>query len=85
MDGDRGDMVWLDGNTFVSESEQTKLDSVRGEEVVIAIPYPTVYADLVEPLGALASFVAAFPEDYWETVGEDFIGTREDDDEDSVY
>ena len=85
IDGEREEMVWLDGRSFASPEEQKRLDSVYGEEVIVANPYPAVMADMSDPMGALASFIAAFPDEYWETLGEDFIGFPENDSEDSVY
>jgi len=78
-------MVWLDGTLFVSAGEEKKLNAVFLQEVIIAIPYPPVIADTSQAPNALASFVAAFPDDYWETIGEDFVYSNYLDDKDTVY
>ena len=85
IDGELGEMVWLDGKLFVSAGEEKMLNAVLGQEVIIAVPYPPVIADTTMAPNALASFVAAFPEDYWETIGEDFVYAGNQDDEDTVY
>ncbi len=79
--------VWENGLAVVDSKAWLLLVDVQGEWWEPAPPREIVSADITNPVGALASFILAFPNSEFYGVGDDFepLVDREDSVDETVF